>query len=196
MKSQRDLEERTKDFWSWHDNSDDPAVPIVAARQHLSTLVSVLRGYPLSWMSTATTGPVGYQASEVVASFPIFGTYIDPGGSANGAARALVEKNVGLVKAGEGKWMPRAQPSSRTSSTGPGTGRRPGRPSRPHKLVPVLCSVWHPDRGFNVGTADAPAAATGADAGAEAENKEAATTQALQQKDQTTKQVALTVYMT
>ncbi len=197
MKSQRDLEERTKDFWSWHDNSDDPAVPIVAACQHLSTLVSVLRGYPLSWMSTATTGPVGYQASEAVASFPIFGTYIDPGGlSPYGAARALVEKNVGLVKAGEGKWIPAGTAILPHIVDGSGNRKAAWEAIETHKLVPGTVFVWDPDRGFNVGTADAPAAATGADAGAEAENKEAATTQALQQKDQTTKQVALTVYMT
>lgn len=207
-KTQLELEEQTKEFWSWQDNSDDPAVPIVAACQHLSTLVSVLRGYPLSWMGTATAGAVGYQASEAVSSYPIFGAHIEPAGlSPYGPARGLIEKNVGLVKPGEGKWVAAGTAILPHIVDAKYERKASWEAIEAHKLVPGTVFVWDPDRGFDTGTAATESAKAKAAEEPNASSVEPAaaekpaaapapTTQALQQKDKVTKRVGLTVYMT
>lgn len=152
-KDQAELEAATKDFWTWQKN-DDPASPVVAACQHLTTIVAMMRGYPLSWMGGATAGAVGYQASDAVVNYPIFGVEIAPAGlSPYGAAKPLIEANVGLPKGGKFYPASRDLLPSIVKADGSTPAGVTWKTLGDKAVIPGTIFVWDPDQGFAGGVA-------------------------------------------
>jgi hypothetical protein len=73
-----------------------PAFPIAAACQHIATLLTLMRGYPLDWMGSSTIRAVGLSCSDSMGEMPIFGG----DAKALGGAKAVVPAPNG------GKWYP------------------------------------------------------------------------------------------